>query len=198
MPGAPTEGVADREWGHSTQPGVLLWPGLGSTAAYFSAIAPLLPGDVVGADPPGFGRSPPPDEYSYERLVDAARSVIVEHAARLWSATRSAPISRSASRTTPAGGTPASTSAQIKIRGVLAKLFLAGFDGCACPVVQVGLVAGVDDERSAGGAYPENVSDTSESEELPAHGGEHRVLGDTGDRHLADPSIEIRARGGGR
>ena len=77
-----TRGVAVREWGDPTQPGVLLWPGLGSTAAYYSALAPLLPGHVVAADPPGFGRSPPPDEYSYEALVDAARAVIVANGCR--------------------------------------------------------------------------------------------------------------------
>jgi pimeloyl-ACP methyl ester carboxylesterase len=73
------EGIAVREWGDPTQAGILLWPGLGSTAAYFSAIAPLLPGHVLAADPPGFGRSRPPDVYTYEGLVDAARAVIVEH-----------------------------------------------------------------------------------------------------------------------
>ena len=56
MPEELTEGIAVREWGDPTQAGILLWPGLGSTAAYFSAIAPLLPGRVLAADPPGFGR----------------------------------------------------------------------------------------------------------------------------------------------
>jgi pimeloyl-ACP methyl ester carboxylesterase len=79
VPEEPTEGIAVREWGDPGQAGILLWPGLGSTAAYFSALAPLLPGRVLAADPPGFGRSPPPDVYSYEGLVDAARAVIVEH-----------------------------------------------------------------------------------------------------------------------
>lgn len=79
MPGDLSEGIAVREWGDPSQAGVLLWPGLGSTAAYFSAIAPLLPGHVVAADPPGFGRSAPPAAYSYAGLVDAARAVIVEH-----------------------------------------------------------------------------------------------------------------------
>ena len=39
-------------------------------------------GRVLAADPPGFGRSPPPDEYSYEGLVNAARAVIVEYRCR--------------------------------------------------------------------------------------------------------------------
>ena len=77
MPEELTEGIAVREWGDPTQAGILFWPGLGSTGAYFSAIAPLLPGRVLAADPPGFGRSPPPAAYSYEGLVDAARAVIV-------------------------------------------------------------------------------------------------------------------------
>ena len=59
-----------------------MWPGLGSTAAYFSAIAPLLSGGVLAVDPPGFGRSPPPEAYSYEGLVDAARAVIVKRCCR--------------------------------------------------------------------------------------------------------------------
>ena len=74
-----SEGVAVREWGDPAQPAILLWPGLGSTAAYFSAVAPLLPGHVLAADPPGFGRSPPPEAYSYEGVVDAACAVIVDH-----------------------------------------------------------------------------------------------------------------------
>ena len=79
MPEEVTEGIAVREWGDPAQAGILLWPGLGSTAAYFSALAPLLPGRVLAADPPGFGGSPPPDAYSYDGLVDAARAVIVAH-----------------------------------------------------------------------------------------------------------------------
>jgi pimeloyl-ACP methyl ester carboxylesterase len=82
VPEELTEGIAVREWGDPTQAGILLWPGLGSTAAYFSAIAPLLPGRVLAADPPGFGRSPAPDAYTYDGLVDAARAVIVEHGCR--------------------------------------------------------------------------------------------------------------------
>jgi pimeloyl-ACP methyl ester carboxylesterase len=79
VPEVLSEGVAVREWGDPGQAGILLWPGLGSTAAYFSAIAPLLPGHILAADPPGFGRSPPPDAFSYEGLVDDARALIVEH-----------------------------------------------------------------------------------------------------------------------
>lgn len=73
------ERIAVREWGDPAKAGILLWPGLGSTAAYFSALAPLLPGRVLAADPPGFGRSPRPDVYTCEELVDAARAVIIEH-----------------------------------------------------------------------------------------------------------------------
>lgn len=82
MPEELIEGIAVREWGDPGQAGILLWPGLGSTAAYFSAVAPLLPGRVLAADPPGFGGSPAPDAYSYEGLVDAARAVIVASGCR--------------------------------------------------------------------------------------------------------------------
>ena len=45
MQGGLTSGVALREWGEPGLPEVLLWPGLGSTGAYFGAVAEALPGD---------------------------------------------------------------------------------------------------------------------------------------------------------
>jgi|SRR5580700_3382433 pimeloyl-ACP methyl ester carboxylesterase len=94
------ERIAVRRWGDPAQAGALLWPGEGSTASYFSAIAPLLPGRVLAVDPPGFGSSPPPDAYSYEGLVGAARAVIVEYGCSVLVGPFARPISRSASRTT--------------------------------------------------------------------------------------------------
>src|SRR5579871_2721934 len=82
MQAGRSAGIAVREWGDPSVAAVLLWPGLGSTASYFTALAPLLPGRVVAADPPGFGRSTPPDAYTYEGLVNAARAVILEHRCR--------------------------------------------------------------------------------------------------------------------
>ena len=70
------DGLAVWEWGDPTEPGVLLWPGLGATSAYFRSVAPALPGRAVVVDPPGFGRSAPPPAYSHQRLVDAAARVI--------------------------------------------------------------------------------------------------------------------------
>lgn len=69
-------GLAVWECGDPTEPGVLLWPGLGATSAYFRSVAQALPGRAVVVDPPGFGRSAPPHAYTYERLVDAAARVI--------------------------------------------------------------------------------------------------------------------------
>lgn len=68
-------GLAVREWEDSAAPGILLWPGLGSTSAYFSSIAEALPGRAVAVDPPGFGRSAPLDVCTYARLVNAAAAV---------------------------------------------------------------------------------------------------------------------------
>lgn len=69
-------GLAIREWGDPAQPGVLLWPGLGSTGAYFAAVSELLPGRLIAVDPPGFGDSPPLDPYSRERLIEQTREAV--------------------------------------------------------------------------------------------------------------------------
>ncbi|MGH9114918.1 MAG: alpha/beta fold hydrolase [Acidimicrobiales bacterium] len=76
MVGEPGPGVALRERGDPLQPGVLLWPGLGSTGAYFAGVAPRLAGRTVAVDPPGSGGSPALDPCTYERLVELARKVI--------------------------------------------------------------------------------------------------------------------------
>lgn len=70
------EGIALREWGDASQPGVLLWPGLGSSSAYFSGLVGLLPGRLVAVDPPGWGASRPPEVYSYEGLVALAGRLV--------------------------------------------------------------------------------------------------------------------------
>jgi pimeloyl-ACP methyl ester carboxylesterase len=68
--------LAVREWGDSAEPGILLWPGMGFTSAYFAGSASFLPGRSVGVDPPGWGRSPAPSGYSYEHLVGLAVEAI--------------------------------------------------------------------------------------------------------------------------
>jgi pimeloyl-ACP methyl ester carboxylesterase len=70
------EGVAVREWGDPGEPGILMWPGLGATGGYFAAVAEAMPGRAVSVDPPGFGDSPPPEAYSYDRLVELAAVLI--------------------------------------------------------------------------------------------------------------------------
>lgn len=67
--------MAVREWGDPADPAILLWPGLGSTGAYFAELAPALPGRAVAVDPPGFGRSAPLDGYTSERLIEIAAAV---------------------------------------------------------------------------------------------------------------------------
>jgi pimeloyl-ACP methyl ester carboxylesterase len=69
------DGVAVRERGDPDAPGILLWPGLGSAAFYFDAVAELLAGRAVAVDPPGFGRSPRPDCFTRERLIEQARAI---------------------------------------------------------------------------------------------------------------------------
>jgi pimeloyl-ACP methyl ester carboxylesterase len=68
--------LAVREWGDPAEPGILLWPGMGFTSAYFAGSASFLPGRSVGVDPPGWGRSPAPSSYSYEHLVGLAVEAI--------------------------------------------------------------------------------------------------------------------------
>jgi pimeloyl-ACP methyl ester carboxylesterase len=68
--------LAVREWGDPAEPGILLWPGMGFTSAYFAGSASFLPGRSVGVDPPGWGRSPAPSGYSYEHLVGLAVEAI--------------------------------------------------------------------------------------------------------------------------
>jgi len=69
-------GLAVREWGDPAEPGILLWPGLGSIGAYFTSVAQALPGRGVAVDPPGFGRSAPPHSWTYERLLEAAAALV--------------------------------------------------------------------------------------------------------------------------
>jgi pimeloyl-ACP methyl ester carboxylesterase len=69
-------GVAVREWGDPTVPAVLLWPGLGSTSAYFAAMAASFSGRAVAVDPPGFGRSAAPGGYTFEGLAHLARGLV--------------------------------------------------------------------------------------------------------------------------
>ena len=75
-------GLAIREWGDPAEPGILLWPGLGATSAYFASVAEALPGRAVAVDPPGFGRSEPPHAYAYERLVEGASAAVEACACR--------------------------------------------------------------------------------------------------------------------
>lgn len=74
--------LAVRESGDHADPGVLLWPGLGATRAYFEPLAGKLPGRAVVVDPPGLGESAPLDPCSYERLVEIARAVVEEYECR--------------------------------------------------------------------------------------------------------------------
>jgi pimeloyl-ACP methyl ester carboxylesterase len=69
-------GLAIREWGDPREPGILLWPGLGATAAYFAPIAEFLPGRVIAIDPPGFGGSSPVEPDTRDAYVDVARQII--------------------------------------------------------------------------------------------------------------------------
>ncbi len=67
-----TDGLAVREWGDPADPAILLWPGLGSTGAYFAGIAAALPGRALAVDPPGSGRSAPLDRYTSDALIELA------------------------------------------------------------------------------------------------------------------------------
>jgi len=75
-------GVSVHEWGSPDAPGILLWPGMGSAASYFAAVAEALPGRAVAVDPPGSGGSPPLSRVTFEALVDAALAVIEDRGCR--------------------------------------------------------------------------------------------------------------------
>ena len=68
--------LAVRESGDPADPGILLWPGLGATGAYFEPLVGSLPGRTVTVDPPGLGASAPLDRCSYGRLVELACAVV--------------------------------------------------------------------------------------------------------------------------
>lgn len=70
------EGLSVREWGDPAAPGVLMWPGLGSTSAYFAAVAEAMPGRVVAVDPPGFGGSPSLEPCTPERIIELAGALV--------------------------------------------------------------------------------------------------------------------------
>lgn len=72
------DGLAVREWGDPAQAGILLWPGLTASAAYFNSLAPTLPWRGVAVDPPGSGDSPPLDPCTLGRLVESARDIAQE------------------------------------------------------------------------------------------------------------------------
>jgi pimeloyl-ACP methyl ester carboxylesterase len=74
--GEVVSGMVLRQRGDPVGPGILLWPGLGSTGAYFADIAEALPGRAVSVDPPGFGGSAPLDPCTYERLVEMASAAV--------------------------------------------------------------------------------------------------------------------------
>jgi pimeloyl-ACP methyl ester carboxylesterase len=74
--GGATSAVALREWGEAGLPEVLLWPGLGSTGAYFAGVSGALPGRAVAADPPGFGGSQALEPCTLEKLVAVARTTV--------------------------------------------------------------------------------------------------------------------------
>ena len=77
-----SSGVSLRESGDPHQPAILLWPGLGSTGAYFGGIVGMLPGRAVMADPPGFGRSPRLEPCNFAALVNVARTAVKDRGCR--------------------------------------------------------------------------------------------------------------------
>ena len=76
------QGLAVREWGDPADPAILLWPGLGSTGAYFDGIAAALPGRPLTVDPPGSGRSAPLDRYTSDALIERAADVAEAYSCR--------------------------------------------------------------------------------------------------------------------
>jgi pimeloyl-ACP methyl ester carboxylesterase len=75
-------GIAVREWGDPAHAGILLWPGLTASAAYFDSLAPVFPWRGVAVDPPGSGHSPRIDPCSLDRLVELTRDVAQERGCR--------------------------------------------------------------------------------------------------------------------
>jgi pimeloyl-ACP methyl ester carboxylesterase len=76
------QGLAVQQRGDPADPAILLWPGLGSTGAYFAGIAEGLPGRTVAVDPPGSGGSAPLDRYTSGALIALAASVAEAHECR--------------------------------------------------------------------------------------------------------------------
>jgi pimeloyl-ACP methyl ester carboxylesterase len=76
------EGLAVREWGDPAHAGVLLWPGLTASAAYFDSLAPGFPWRGVAVDPPGSGDSPPLDPCTLDGLVELTRDVAQDRGCR--------------------------------------------------------------------------------------------------------------------
>ena len=76
------QGLAVQEWGDPADPAILLWPGLGSTGAYFDGIAEALPGRTFAVDPPGSGRSAPLDRYTSDALIERAADVAEAYGCR--------------------------------------------------------------------------------------------------------------------
>jgi pimeloyl-ACP methyl ester carboxylesterase len=71
-------GIAVREWGDPAHAGILLWPGLTASAAYFDSLAPGFPWRGVAVDPPGSGDSPPIDPCTLDRLLELTRDIAQE------------------------------------------------------------------------------------------------------------------------
>jgi pimeloyl-ACP methyl ester carboxylesterase len=74
--------LALREWGRPADAGILAWPGLGATGAYFESLAEALPYRMVAVDPPGLGGSESLDPRTYGRLVEMACAVVERCACR--------------------------------------------------------------------------------------------------------------------
>jgi pimeloyl-ACP methyl ester carboxylesterase len=68
-------GLALREQGDPAKAGILLWPGLSSSGAYFDPVVPALPWRSVAVDPPGSGGSAPLDPCTLERLLELTRDI---------------------------------------------------------------------------------------------------------------------------
>jgi pimeloyl-ACP methyl ester carboxylesterase len=66
-------GLAVRERGDPAQAGILLWPGLASSGAYFDSLVASMPWRGVAVDPPGAGGSAALDPCTSGRLIELAR-----------------------------------------------------------------------------------------------------------------------------